>query len=172
MKKIKSTLQVFNQSGVPEVPGVIKGIMLKKLTGCPEHPSERINVGIATFAPGTHEHLHWHLIETFHYVLAGAATVRDIEGHVYEVGPGDSGLASGVVNTSFMLGGALGLAVLASIAGARSATLAAAGADPLTALAGGYGAAFLVGAGFATLAALLGGLVLPRSATPATGGHA
>ena len=89
MKKITSTLQVFNQSGVPEVPGVIKGIMLKKLTGCPEHPSERINVGIATFAPGTHEHLHWHLIETFHYVLAGAATVRDIEGHVYEVGPGD-----------------------------------------------------------------------------------
>ena len=89
MKKIKSTLQVFNQSRIPEVPGVIKGIMLRKLTGSPEHPSERISVGIATFAPGTHEHLHWHLIETFHYVLAGAATVRDIEGNVYKVGPGD-----------------------------------------------------------------------------------
>ena len=89
MKKIKSTLQVFNQSGIPEVPGVIKGIMLKKLSGSAEHPSERISVGIATFAPGTHEHLHWHLIETFHYVLAGAATVRDIEGNVYNVGAGD-----------------------------------------------------------------------------------
>lgn len=89
MQKITSTLQVFNQSTLPETPGVIKGIMLKKLAGSAEHPSERINVGIATFAPGTHEHLHWHMIETFHYVLAGSAIVRDIEGRVYEVGPGD-----------------------------------------------------------------------------------
>ena len=89
MKKITSTLQVFNQSGVPEVPGVITGIMLKKLSGSAEHPSERISVGIATFAPGTHEHLHWHLIETFHYVVAGKAIVRDIEGNEFNVGPGD-----------------------------------------------------------------------------------
>ena len=89
MKKITSTLQVFNESKLPETPGVIQGIALKKLAGSAEHPSERINVGIATFAPGTHEHLHWHLIETFHYVLEGAATVRDIEGRVYNVGPGD-----------------------------------------------------------------------------------
>ena len=45
--------------------------------------------GLATFAPGTHEHLHWHLIETFHYIVAGRGIVRDIEGSSFNVGPGD-----------------------------------------------------------------------------------
>ncbi|WP_026384370.1 MFS transporter, partial [Achromobacter xylosoxidans] len=44
-----------------------------------------------------------------------------------DVEPGQSGLASGVVNTAFMMGGALGLAVLASLAAARTAALAGAG---------------------------------------------
>jgi len=54
-------------------------------------------------------------------------------------------------------------ALLASLAAARGAALSAAGADPVSALAGGYGAAFLVGAGFAALAAFLGVMLLPRS---------
>ncbi len=89
MKKIESALKVFNQSSLPDHPGVIPGLTIKKLAGGSENPTEKISVGLATFEPGTHEHLHWHLIETFHYVLAGKAIVRDIEDNSYEVGPGD-----------------------------------------------------------------------------------
>ena len=70
-----------------------------------------------------------------------------------DVSPEESGLASGVVNTAFMMGGALGLAVLASLAASRSDTLEAAGDSALEALNGGYHAAFLVGALFAASAA-------------------
>ena len=87
--EVKSDLQVFNESSVPASPGVVQGLTIRKLAGSAEHPSERISVGLATFGPGTHEHLHWHLIETFHYVVAGKGIVRDIEGNVYNVGPGD-----------------------------------------------------------------------------------
>ncbi|HEX3270391.1 MAG TPA: DHA2 family efflux MFS transporter permease subunit [Ktedonobacterales bacterium] len=72
------------------------------------------------------------------------------------VKPSDSGLASGIVNTSFMMGGALGLAILASLAAARSAGLLASGASQLTALNGGLHAAFLVGALCAAVAATMG----------------
>lgn len=82
-----------------------------------------------------------------------------------DVEPGDSGLASGMVNTAFMMGGALGLAVLASLASARADALRSAGADVLLAINGGYHAAFIVGALFAALAALLGaGLIRQRQA--------
>jgi EmrB/QacA subfamily drug resistance transporter len=77
-----------------------------------------------------------------------------------DVEPSDAGLASGVVNTAFMMGGALGLAVLASLAASRTETLAASGESPLEALTGGYHAAFLVGAIFALAAAVIGGALL------------
>src|ERR671924_117481 len=77
-----------------------------------------------------------------------------------DVAPEESGLASGVVNTSFMMGGALGLAVLASLAAARTETLEAAGDGPLAALVGGYHLAFVVGAVFAVAAAAVGGVLL------------
>jgi EmrB/QacA subfamily drug resistance transporter len=83
-----------------------------------------------------------------------------------EVAPNESGLASGIVNTAFMMGGALGLAVLASLAGARSEYLLAAGVDSPAALTSGYQWAFAVGAAFAALAAALGWL-LPAGAQSA-----
>jgi len=83
-----------------------------------------------------------------------------------DVEPKDAGLASGLVNTSFMMGGALGLAVLASIAASRSHTLRLDGASELSALTGGYHVAFLVGAAFAAAAAVIGGTRLRPAEQP------
>ena len=83
-----------------------------------------------------------------------------------DVAQSESGLASGMVNTSFMMGGALGLAVLASVAAARTENLLGAGAASSAALTGGYHLAFLIGAIFAASAALLGAVLL-RTQLPA-----
>jgi EmrB/QacA subfamily drug resistance transporter len=77
-----------------------------------------------------------------------------------EVQPHEAGLASGVVNTSFMMGGALGLAVLASLADARTSELTATGHDLRPALTSGYHAAFLAAAVLAATAATLGTVLL------------
>jgi len=84
-----------------------------------------------------------------------------------DVVPEQSGLASGVVNTAFMMGGALGLAVLASLAASRTDTLSASGDSHLVALNGGYHAAFLGGAIFAAAAASVGAAFF-RMKMPAT----
>jgi len=82
-----------------------------------------------------------------------------------DVEPSESGLASGVVNTAFMMGGALGLAVLASLAASRTSSLRDSGSSALEALNGGYHLAFLVGALFAVTAAAVGGIFLrPQAA--------
>jgi EmrB/QacA subfamily drug resistance transporter len=87
-----------------------------------------------------------------------------------DVEESQAGLASGVVNTSFMMGGALGLAVLASLAASRTETLAASGDSPLVALTGGYHAAFLAGALFALAAAVIGEVLL-RAGVPGAAAH-
>jgi EmrB/QacA subfamily drug resistance transporter len=86
-----------------------------------------------------------------------------------DVEPQDAGLASGIANTAFMMGGALGLAVLASAAAARTRHLAAGGHGHLASLTGGYHVAFVVGALFALAAAAVGGTLL-RNRHAATDG--
>jgi EmrB/QacA subfamily drug resistance transporter len=92
-----------------------------------------------------------------------------------DVEQSEAGLASGVVNTSFMMGGALGLAVLASVAASRTNHLLADGQSHLSALVGGYHVAFVIGAAFAALAAVLSAQLLrapaaERQAESADGG--
>lgn len=72
----------------------------------------------------------------------------------------DAGLASGIINTSAQVGGALGLAVLATLSATRSDALEAAGKTAEAALTSGYQLAFMIGAGCLLLAALLSATVL------------
>jgi MFS family permease len=88
-----------------------------------------------------------------------------------DVEPQDSGLASGVVNTAFMMGGALGLAILASAADSRTDHLVASGESAIDALLGGYHLAFLIGAVFAAGAAIVGAIFLRPQQQPAMHGE-
>jgi EmrB/QacA subfamily drug resistance transporter len=110
-----------------------------------------VAVGLALFARAPDDGTYWRDIFPGFALMgvgAGMALNPMILVAMSDVNPSESGLASGVVNTSFMMGGALGLAVLASIASSA-----------------GYGASFFVGAGFALVATLLCAamLVTPRT---------
>jgi EmrB/QacA subfamily drug resistance transporter len=74
--------------------------------------------------------------------------------------PSDSGLASGLVNTSVQVGGAIGLAVLATLATGRTGDLRAAGEPAAAALNGGFHLAYLIGAVLVGVAAAVAMAVL------------
>jgi EmrB/QacA subfamily drug resistance transporter len=75
--------------------------------------------------------------------------------------PDEAGLASGLINTAQQVGGALGLAILAAVANGRTSDVLAAGVrNPAVALTEGFQDAFLVGAGFSVLAALLAAVMI------------
>ena len=75
--------------------------------------------------------------------------------------PDEAGLASGLINTSQQIGGALGLAILATLANSRTQSLLHAGVrKPAAALTKGFDQAFLVGAGFAVAGAILAAVLI------------
>ena len=80
--------------------------------------------------------------------------------------PQDAGLASGLVNTSGQVGGAVGLAVLATVSTERTANLLADGDTQLEALLGGYHLAWLIGAALAVVALGVAVFVLRQQALP------
>jgi EmrB/QacA subfamily drug resistance transporter len=69
--------------------------------------------------------------------------------------PHEAGLASGLINTSQQVGGALGLAILATVADSRTKSLLETGGHPANALTEGFQRAFLIGSGFAIVGAIL-----------------
>jgi EmrB/QacA subfamily drug resistance transporter len=85
----------------------------------------------------------------------GLAFVSMTVAAVSGVEPHEAGLASGLINTSQQIGGALGLAILATVANSRIDSLSASGTPQNVALTEGFQSAFMVGAGIAIVGAIL-----------------
>jgi EmrB/QacA subfamily drug resistance transporter len=93
-------------------------------------------------------------------VAMGVALVGSTIGAVQGVPQNQSGLASGLLNTARLMGGALGLAVLGTIAANHTKSVALTAGSQAAALTDGYGLAFTVGAGFTAAGALVAAVML------------
>jgi EmrB/QacA subfamily drug resistance transporter len=129
-----------------------------------------IAAGLALFA---HVPVHGHYIADVLPVMlltgggAGLAMPALMGFAMSSATPGDAGLVSGLFATGAQLGGALGLAVLAALATARTNVLLADGQAAASALTGGYHLAFGVSAAIAGSGIILAAIVLRQPATPA-----
>jgi len=108
------------------------------------------------------------------FVLVAAALglsfVGDVIASTAGVTPADAGLASGLINASQQIGGAIGLAVTTTVAAARTASLLRAGHPAAVALTGGFHDAFAVTGGLALAAALVTATLVGRARPAARGG--
>jgi mannose-6-phosphate isomerase-like protein (cupin superfamily) len=87
---LQSTIRVSHEEDVTSVPGIGARQKVRVLIGNDAQPSERMFVFVKTFEAGTHETLHWHLIEVFYYIISGRGVLRDITGKSYDLTPGTS----------------------------------------------------------------------------------
>ncbi|MFE7591670.1 MFS transporter [Kitasatospora sp. NPDC057512] len=102
-----------------------------------------------------------HLLPTMLLIAGGGLVLSTLAVlGMSDAGPQDAGTASGLFNTAQQVGGALGVAVLTTLASGRTAALAAAGHPAADALAGGFRLAFAVAAGLLAVALLLAATVL------------
>ena len=93
----------------------------------------------------------------------GLAFVGDVIASTAGVKPADAGLASGLINASQQIGGAIGLAVATSVAAARTAALLRAGHPKTAALAGGFHDAFILTGALALAAAIAAATLIRRT---------
>jgi EmrB/QacA subfamily drug resistance transporter len=113
-----------------------------------------------------------HLLPEFLIVAValGLAFVGDFIASATGVAPADAGLASGLINTSQQIGGAIGLAVTTTVAADRTAALLHSGHSPTVALTAGFHDAFIVTGGLALAAAVVAATLIRRGqqAAPAS----